>query len=45
MNKRKSFQYLIHQAYENKALSSSFCRYYKSSRSREKNKEKKNAFC
>ena len=40
MNKRKSFQYLIHQAYENKALSSSFCRYYKSSRSREKNTEK-----
>ena len=34
---RESFKYLIHQAYKNKALSKSFCRFYKSSRSKEKN--------
>ena len=40
---RASFKYLIHQAYKNKALSKSFSRFYKSSRSKEKdNKGKKN---
>ena len=33
---RASFKYLIHQAYKNKALSKSFSRFYKSSRSKEK---------
>ena len=36
---RTSFKYLIHQAYKNKGLSKSFCRFYKSSRSKEKNNE------
>ena len=36
---RTSFKYLIHQAYKNKALSKSFSRFYKSSRSKEKTNE------
>jgi hypothetical protein len=38
---RASFKYLIHQAYKNKALSKSFSRFYKSSRSKEKEQEQK----
>ena len=38
---RASFKYLIHQAYKNKALSKSFSRFYKSSRSKEKENEQK----
>ena len=37
---RTSFKYLVHQAYKNKALSKSFSRFYKSSRSKEKNDKK-----
>ena len=36
---RTSFKYLIHQAYKNKALSNSFSKFYKSSRSKEKSNE------
>ena len=36
---RTSFKYLIHQASKNKALSKSFSRFYKSSRSKEKDNE------
>ena len=36
---RTSFQYLIHQAYKNKALSKSFSKFYQSSRSKEKSNE------
>ena len=37
---RTSFKDLVHQAYKNKALSKSFSRFYKSSRSKEKNNKK-----
>ena len=39
---RTSFKYLVHQAYKNKALSKSFSRFYKSSRSKEKKNIKNN---
>ena len=42
LTQNTSFEYLIHQAYKNKALSKSFNKFYKSSRSKEKDNKDSN---